>query len=129
MTDPYLLSPEESEYLDANYQGKWQKLCEGGGKFGLLIRSFPIPSGYTCKSSDLTIPVHLGYPGVPLDMFYFHPELHKANKTNINAVVSEDHFGRTWQRWSRHYNWTPGRDDVVSRVEYVSNEIRRELTA
>lgn len=127
MTDPYLISPEESEYLDAHYRGKWQKLCEGGGKFGLLIQSFPIPPGYTCESSDLMILVPAGYPGVPLDMFYFKPELLKENGANIAAIVAEDHFGQRWQRWSRHYNWVPGEDDIATHVEYVLNEIRREI--
>ena len=124
MTDPYELLPEDTEYLDASYPGKWRKLCEGPGKFGLLIESFPVPDGYRPEASDLMVLVPSGYPGSPLDMFYFCPELGKTGGSAIGAIADECHFGRRWQRWSRHYKWTPGRDNVVSHIEYVSSELR-----
>lgn len=125
--DPYELLPEDTEYLEANYSSKWEKITEGSGKHGLLIREFPVPDGYTLAQATLMVLVPTGYPGSALDMFYFDPPLHKSNGATINALASEDHFGRTWQRWSRHYEWKPGEDCLWKHIERVRNEIENEV--
>ena len=124
MSDPYELLPEDTEYLDANHSGKWRKVCEGNGKFGLLIEGFSVPKGYFPETSCLMILVPAGYPASPLDMFYFDPPLGKTRSTGVHAVAFEEHFQRRWQRWSRHYQWSPGSDNLASHVEYVLNELR-----
>ena len=68
--------------------------------------------------------VPAGYPASPLDMFYFDPPLGKADGTEAGELAIEEHFQRQWQRWSRHYQWTPGDDNLASHVEYVLNELR-----
>ena len=125
--DPYELLPEDTEYLEANYSSKWEKITEGSGKSGLLISNFPVPAGYTIAQSTLMVLIPSGYPGSALDMFYFDPPLHKSNGTSINALAPEDHFGRTWQRWSRHYSWEPGKDCFMGHIEYLKNEIENEV--
>ena len=97
--DPYELLPEDTEYLEANYSSNWEKITEGNGKHGLLIREFPVPDGYTLAQATLMVLVPSGYPGSALDMFYFAPPLHKSNGATINKLAPEGHFGRTWQRW------------------------------
>ena len=121
---PYGLLPEDTEYLNGNYPFKWKKISEGNGKFGLLIEDFPIPNGYTIEKSTLMLLIPSGYPGSPLDMFYFAPPLNTTNGRTIGALVSETHFGQTWQRWSRHYQWRPGIDTLVTHIEYVKNEMK-----
>lgn len=123
----YELPLEDLEYLDGNYPSKWKKVTEGGGKFGLIIESFPIPDGYTAEESVLMVLIPSGYPGSQLDMFYFDPPLSKLNGSSIRTLASETHFGRVWQRWSRHYPWQPGEDNIVSHIEYVKNELRSEV--
>lgn len=124
MDSPYELLPEDTEYLDGNYLSRWEKISEGNGKFGLLIRGFPIPDGYTTTSSTLMILVPSGYPGSQLDMFYFDPPLSRLDGSSINALAQEVHFGQDWQRWSRHYGWEPGQHNIVTHIEYIKNEIQ-----
>ena len=127
MIEPYDLPPEDTQYLDQNYPSGWRKVAEGNGKFGLVIDDFSITNGFTIESSTLMILIPIGYPGSMLDMFYFDPPLIKSDGTEINALVSESHFGRNWQRWSRHYAWQPGEDSVVKHIEYVKNELYNEV--
>ncbi len=121
------LLPEDLEYLEANYPSKWRQVSEGNGKFGLVIDDFPIPDGYKEKKSTLMLLVPSGYPGSVLNMFYFTPSLNRSDGKVIKALASETHFDRTWQRWSRHYEWKPGIDSVVTHIEYIKNQIAEEL--
>lgn len=128
MSDPFELLPEDIEYLDANHQGRWQKLNEGGGKFGLLILQFSVPEDFVQPTSDLLILIPAGYPASPLDMFYFDPPLRNADGRDAGALATEEHFGRHWQRWSRHYQWVPGQDDLTRHVEYVWHELQTAVS-
>ena len=123
----YDLLPEDTEYLDGNYPSKWEKVSEGDGKFGLVIEDFPIPNGYTTEKSTLLVLIPSGYPGSALDMFYFNPSLSKSDGAEINALASETHFGQAWQRWSRHYQWQPGDNSIITHIEYIKNELRNEV--
>jgi len=128
MTDPYELPPGDMEYLEANYNGKWRKVSEGG-KHGLVIDSFPIPEGYSPGDAALLVLIPSGYPGTALDMFYFYPHLDLVKQTGslIGALTTENHFGKNWQRWSRHYEWEPGRDSIVTHIEYIKNQLESDL--
>lgn len=121
----YELMPEEEEYLNANYPS-WDYLS-GDGMSGLMMKNFPIPSGYTPKESDMMIIIPQGYPGVQLDMFCFSPELKKENGNAINNISTATCFDRSWQNWSRHYSWTPGEDDIISHIESVKRVLQQEV--
>ena len=125
MNDLFELLPEDVEYLDANHRGRWRRLNEGSGKYGLLIEDFGIPPGFVQSAADLMILIPSGYPASPPDMFYFAPQLRKANGADPGALATEGHFGRNWQRWSRHYQWRPGDDDLAHYIEYVWRELQR----
>ena len=127
MIDPYELPPEDTQYLNENYPSKWRKVAEGNGKYGLLIDDFPIPKGYAVEKSTLMVLIPSGYPGSMLDMFYFYPPLGQSDGSPIGALASENHFGQTWQRWSRHYSWQPGVDSIVTHIEYVKNQLNIEV--
>ena len=122
------LPSEDSEYLAGNYGDRWSIISEGPGKYGLLIKDFPVPEGFNRGTSTLMILLPSGYPGSALDMFYFDPPLGRSDGVGIGALASESHFGRSWQRWSRHYGWEAGVDSLVSHVEYVKRELRREVS-
>ena len=126
MDDPYELLPEDAEYLNAHHPGAWRKVMEGVGKFGLVVQPFPIPDGYVERESTLMLLVPSGYPGVPIDMFYLHPPIQRRDGNAIAALAEESHFGTTWQRWSRHYEWHPGEDTVATHIEYAKNELHAE---
>lgn len=121
----FALSPDESEYLDANYP-KWDIASFDGAKSGVIISGFPLPDGYTAEKSDLLIIIPQGYPGAALDMFYFDPQLRKSSGRGIDKLATETHFNRSWQRWSRHYQWTPGEDNLVKHIEFVTNVLKQE---
>ena len=126
---PYGLRSEDVEYLEGNYPSKWEKISEGNGKYGLLIRDFPLPGGYTVEESTLMVLIPSGYPGSRLDMFYFDPPLSRSDGSAIARTEPiEVHFARQWQRWSRHYDWQPGIDDLVRHIEYVRNELKKEVS-
>lgn len=124
---PVALPEDDSEYLEGNYAGRWAIITEGPGKNALLISEFRVPLGFDRETSTLMILLPSGYPGAGLDMFYFDPSLARADGGEIDALASEEHFGRSWQRWSRHYTWEPGVDSLTSHVEYVKRELRLEI--
>lgn len=126
MADPYELLPEDVEYLNAQHRNQWRKVAEGEGKFGLMVRPYTLPEGYAESETTLMVLVPSGYPGVPIDMFYLDPPVHRRDGASINALADESHFGVTWQRWSRHYEWTPGEDNLVTHLEYVKHELESE---
>ena len=124
MIDLFELFPEDVEYLDANHRGRWHKLSEGSGKYGLLIEGFSIPAGFVQSTADLMVLIPASYPASPLDMFYLDPPLTKVNNGNAEALSIEEHFARRWQTWSRHYQWNPGADDLTRHIEYVWHELQ-----
>ena len=126
MDEPYELLPEDAEYLNAQHPGAWRKVMEGVGKFGLVVQHFPVPDGYVERESTLMLLVPSGYPGVPIDMFYLYPPIQRRDGNEIPTLADEMHFGTTWQRWSRHYQWQPGEDSVATYIEYVRNELQAE---
>ncbi len=126
MDEPYQLLPEDAEYLDAHYANRWRKVSEGVGKWGLVIEPFPLPDAYLPGQATLMLLIPSGYPGVPIDMFYLHPPVAKRSGGAIGALADEMHFGTVWQRWSRHYDWNPGEDNVTTHIEYVKNELETE---
>lgn len=129
---PFRLPPEDEQYLDwfdEQHESSWKRKVEGPGdcKWGLFIENFPIPEGYNRKRSTLMLLIPTGYPGAGLDMFYFHPHLARKDEQEIGALADEGHFATNWQRWSRHYDWNPGEDNIISHVEYVLLELNKEI--
>ncbi|MCY4000294.1 MAG: multiubiquitin domain-containing protein [Bacteroidetes bacterium] len=119
--------PEDIQYLDQHYPSRWSKKMEGNAKYGLIIKEFPLPKGYIYRKSTLMILVPIGYPGSALDMFYFWHPLEKMDGSPISSLSSETHFGKEWQRWSRHYDWKSGHDSIARHIEFVVNMLHREV--
>ena len=120
------LPEEDLEFLRAEYPQRW-KLVNEGNKVGLIIENYRLPRGYTPEKSDLLLLVPIDYPAGRIDMFYFDPEVLREDGSSIAASGPESHFERTWQRWSRHYEWRPGVDSVATHVTYVENQLISEL--
>ena len=129
MPDRFGLRPEDEEYLDANYPDNWTLVRPDPPRamVGLYIKTFRLPKGYCSTATTLMLIIPNGYPGAQLDMFYFSPSLERINGTAIPNVVTESHFAQDWQRWSRHYLWTPGVDSIVSHIEFVKNSLTHEV--
>jgi len=119
------LPDDDAEFLRANGHD-W--VCEDeSGKQCLIIRNYRLPVGYSPETSDLMLLIPANYPAGMIDMFYFDPRIFRADGMGIGALVDEIHFGRTWQRWSRHYHWQPGIDNVAKHIGFVSNQLKYEI--
>ncbi len=119
------LPNEDAEYLKVNFP-KWKRLIEGP-KRGLVISDYRLPKGYMPKESDLMIMIPDNYPTANIDMFYFSPDVKREDGTAIGSLNNEAHFGRNWQRWSRHYDWRVGIDNIVTHISYVYNQLKFEI--
>src|SRR5262249_36849696 len=95
----------------------------------LVIKGYALPPGYNPEQSDLLLRFSPGYPDVAPDMWWFDPPVRLANGGGIPATDSmEHHLGRTWQRWSRHFNagqWKSGIDSLESFLALIRKELRR----
>jgi hypothetical protein len=65
--------PQDEEHLD-DLGLRWEILVDAGRRW-LIIRSYPMPTGYGSPVADIAIEVPASYPGAQLDMFYCHPPL------------------------------------------------------
>lgn len=95
----------------------------------LVVQKFSLPDGYNRAESDLLLRLPAGFPDTPPDMWWFDPPIQRADGSKIPATeVTESHVGRTWQRWSRHFNagqWRPGIDCLESFLALIRKELRR----
>lgn len=95
----------------------------------LVVHGFPLPNGLRPTRSDLLLRLAPGYPDVPPDMWWFDPPILRPDGQPIPQTdVTESHLGRTWQRWSRHFNpgqWRPGVDSLESFLALVNQELVR----
>lgn len=95
----------------------------------LVFPSWPLPPGFNMTSADLLIRLPAGYPDVPPDMWWFCPAVALADGRAIPATeVVEQHLGRSWQRWSRHFQpgqWHSGIDGLESYLALIRRELDR----
>ena len=123
----FLLQDEDLEYLNANFAGCWRKTTGESGKRGVIVEGYPLPEGYSPDRVELMVILPPDYPAGKIDMFYFDPPVARQDGIAIGALTTESYFGRNWQRWSRHYQWNPGADSLVSHIEYVRNQLESEI--
>lgn len=121
-----LLPPGDEAFL--NDKGVPFEVSQEGVTTCVLLPGWSLPAGYTESSSDLLLRLSAGYPDVPPDMWWFSPDLIRTDGQTIPATdLHEEHLGRTWQRWSRHFNggqWLPGHDTLESFLALVSTDVR-----
>ena len=123
------LPDEDLEYLNANFPKRWRRVVEEGdsNRRGIIISDYKLPANiYTVKKSNLMIIIPIDYPTSMIDMFYFVPHLERKDAMQINALATEAYFDETWQRWSRHYTWEPGKHSIVSHISYVGNQLKHD---
>jgi len=116
----------DEEFLDANYPG-WQTIRDGATPW-LILNNFPIPEGYSHRQVQAAILIPSGHPNAPLDMVYFFPALSRTSGRPIAALASQPIAGKLWQRWSRHYRWRPGIDDLVTHTERIKAWLGEQLS-
>lgn len=98
----------------------------------VVLPDFALPPGFDRSQSDLLLRFNAGYPDVAPDMWWFDPAVKRADGQAIPATeVVEQHLGRTWQRWSRHFangQWHSGIDGLESYLALIRKELGRCTT-
>ena len=121
-----LTEKEDIAFLNSHFPGLWETR-EVNGNRGLVIKGYSLPSGYNEERVDLMILIPHNYPLAGLDTFYVKPDIERSDGLAIKAVATEIHLGESWQRWSRHYDWVPGEDNLVRHLRRVEIWLREEV--
>lgn len=118
--------------LDIDYlarRGLQYSIASESNMTCVIIKGYKLPSGYDRAESDLLLRLSPGYPDIAPDMWWFDPPAKLANGARVQATDSmEQHLGRSWQRWSRHFQpgqWQSGIDSLESFLALISNELGR----
>jgi hypothetical protein len=122
----FALLPQDEEHL-GHLGLRWETLVDAGRRW-LIIRNYPVPTGYRPAMTDIAIEVPVSYPGAQLDMFYCNPLL----TLNSGAVIPQTQgmetvTGLPFQRWSRHRQWDAARDTLATHLALVDESLRREV--
>ncbi len=95
----------------------------------VVLPGYRLPAGYDRLQSDLLLRLSPGYPDVPPDMWWFDPPVRLADGRTVQATECvETHLGRSWQRWSRHFNqgqWRSGIDCLETLFALIRKELER----
>lgn len=95
----------------------------------IVFPGYKLPPGYDRPVADLLLRLNPGFPDVPPDMWWFSPAIRLADGRTIPATeLVESYLGRTWQRWSRHFNagqWRSGIDSLESYLGLIRRELER----
>lgn len=121
------LPQPEVEFLDS--RGLAYKVSEEVGMTCVVFSNYQLPSGLSASTADLLIRLSPGFPDVPPDMWWFSPGISRTDGQVIPATeVTEQHLGRSWQRWSRHLNtsqWQSGIDNLRTFLAMINREVAR----
>jgi Prokaryotic E2 family E len=97
------------------------------GMVCVVIPEYPLPNGLNRPTADLLLRLAPGYPDIAPDMWWFSPDIVRADGAVIRATEArEAYLGRTWQRWSRHFaagQWQSGIDCIESYLALVRSEL------
>jgi Prokaryotic E2 family E len=92
----------------------------------VLFPNWQLPPGLSAAETDVLLRLPGGYPDIAPDMWWVSPAIHRADGAVIPATeVTEQCLGRTWQRWSRHFQagqWQSGIDGLQSFLALIRSE-------
>lgn len=122
------LLERDTAYLDGRGLS-WETIIDGAAKW-VLIKGFPLPTGYNVPEAEIALMLPESYPMTQIDMVYIAPALSLTSGANIGALSIETHDGRSFQRWSRHRTsdnpWRPDIDDFGSHLSLVEEWFLKE---
>jgi len=118
------LPSDDRQYLDS-LGIPWETIEDDGHRW-LLIADHPLPEGYTTAAATLAIRIEGGYPPGKLDMVYFHPPLERRDGKAIRKVRQQRIDSKPFQRWSRHYGWRDGVDDLSTHHTRIKKWLQDE---
>lgn len=106
---------------------------EAGGTIGLIIPSFPLPSGFTAPSATIAVRIPSLYPSEKLDLFWLDPAIARTDGTALPNVMGReiDVAGRRWTQISWHDNGPhdPGRISVMGFVRSIDRWFDEQVGA
>ena len=112
-----------------NERGIVHEVIPEAGMICVVLPQWPLPNGLDHRASDLLIRLHPGYPDVQPDMWWFSPAVRQSDGQELpNTNVVEVYLGRSWQRWSRHFNsgqWRSGIDGLESYLALIRQDLGR----
>jgi hypothetical protein len=123
----FLPEADRDYLLDKSWH--FREVLDGTHK-GIVLVDFPLPSGkYNYEKVDILIIFPSGYPDSAPDMFYVFPPLllMPINRPARAADATFQFEGRSWQRWSRHFDrqeWRAGIDSLRSYLKKVENALQ-----
>ena len=123
------MSLPEVDIAFLDERGITHEIVVESGMTCIVIPQWPLPEGFDRPTADLLVRLTPGYPDVPPDMWWFDPPVLKADGQVLPATnAKEHHLGRTWQRWSRHFNgaqWKSGVDCLESYLALIRQDLER----
>jgi len=121
--------PEADEAFLDSLKISWETVREGETRW-LLLHDYPVALGYSHDKVTVAIRIDGGYPPGKLDMAWFFPALSRKDGVAIANLSGEQIDGRAFQRWSRHYPWREGDDDLSTHIRrmdaWLQDEFRRK---
>ena len=106
---------------------EWDAINENGRRW-LILRSYPLPDGYTLPSVDIAIDVPPSYPGAQLDMFFCRPAVVRTSGEPIPQTEhTEIILTLPHQRWSRHRDWNSACDTLATHLTLIDECFLREV--
>lgn len=94
----------------------------------MVLPSWQLPEGYQPSASDLLIRLLPGYPDIAPDMWWFSPPVAVPGTQIPGTDLIETYLGRSWQRWSRHFQagqWQSGIDGLESYLALIAVDLAR----
>jgi hypothetical protein len=80
----------------------------------VVIKRFPVPSGWNRDVTSILVLIHPAYPTTPPDNFLVDNDLRLSNgQLPGNVSPDQSHLGRTWLQFSYHIDaadWKPHPD-------------------
>lgn len=113
-----VLREEDQSFLDSLGYSFTVEVVDGF--VNIVLADFPTP-GLDRSEADLLLRLPIGFPDATPDMFWVAPALTAKGAAIPGTEVTENHVGRSWQRWSRHIGgqWRPGVDNLETYLAYV----------
>lgn len=126
MRRQFQLPEDDVEGLSA-FGLEWEAVADAGHRW-LLLHGFLFPEGYNVSSGSVAIQIPAGYPTAQLDMAYFHPHLSRVDGGQLRQTEARQPLdGREWQRWSRHYTWRVGVDNLLTHIHRIPHWLNHGL--
>jgi len=120
------LLEDDEKFLRAK-RWDWELVPDAAAGHCLIVKNYPVDSSkYDRAQVDLMVCIPAGYNDAKLDNFYVDPHLRLKNGADPEAASQmEPHAGKTWQRFSRHFNhWRPGIDSIRSIFPHIAKELQ-----